>query len=136
MHANSTVPEPGTYGRVLRRYDRDPRHAHQMRFTGYDVTLRAVAAEMKGKAAPTLFFPVGKDTSAARATRLGWVDCTDEWNHWLHAPPEPTLREKLEAMTWNELQGHARRQRVDTSGKRPDVMARVLAHHEAQGDLD
>ena len=69
MHAASQIPDEGTYSRVLRRYDRDPRHAHQMRFASYDVNLRAVAAAMDGVTAPTLFFPLGKERAADRATR-------------------------------------------------------------------
>ena len=131
MHANSRIPEPGTYGRVLRRYDRDPRYAHQQRFASYDVNLRAVAAEMSGRVAMTLFFPTGKEQAAQRATMVGWLDCTDEWQaHLSRAALTPVQR--LSAMPWNDLLSLAAEHGIDRSGRRPVVEERVRAWQAAQ----
>lgn len=133
MHPNSRIPEPGTYNRVLRRYDRDPRYAHQQRFASYNVNLRAVAAEMDGQVAMTLFFPPGKETAAARATRVGWIDCTEAWMAMLAGPPVPSeFAKMLGGLPWNALIRYATGRGVDHKGKRPQVEARILAWHDAQ----
>ena len=127
-HAESVVPEPGTYGSVLRRYDYDPVHAHQQRFVGYDVNLRAVAAEMAGKVAMTLFFPKGKGNSVGRAVKLGWIDCTQAWNESLGAPSTDgalqMYTEEIHAMKWLAFQSHGKECGIE-QGKR-DVMTRDL----------
>lgn len=80
-------PDPGTYGRVLRRYDRDA--SLPIRFSGYDVSVTAKPIEAHGRVAPTLFFPKGKDASAHRATRLGWKDETESFAAHLRGEPDP-----------------------------------------------
>lgn len=131
-HAASSIPEPGTYHRVLRRYDRDPRHAHQQHFVSYDVSLRAVAAEMGGKVAMTLFFPKGKDAAAHRATRQGWVDCTQEWHEELNAPDLTPLRDGLAALEWNDFVQVAKSLTGDGKGRRNDITERLLADVDHQ----
>lgn len=138
MHHASVVPEPNTYHRVLRRTDRDPRYSHQMRFASYDVNLRAVAVELGGVTAPTLFFPKGKEKAADRALRVGWVDVTREWHEYLgnKLPPERELElnrelDRVLSLDWNALKGWAKERDLDCSGKRPDVEHRVREwlHH-------
>jgi hypothetical protein len=135
----TSLPDPDSYNRVLRRYDRDPRHAHQQRFASYDVNLRAVAAELDGVVAMTLFFPRGRETAADRALRQGWLDATADWNRALGRKPDPAQQDRLDALThaveamdWNGLRKYASERGLDTSGKRPDVEARVLEYHRAQ----
>jgi hypothetical protein len=71
----------------LRRYDR--KADLQLRHNGYDVNLVSVAVEMNGVVAATLFFPLGKDASAKRATRFGWKDETEAWGRHLRGDPPP-----------------------------------------------
>lgn len=139
MHAASQIPDEGTYSRVLRRYDRDPRHAHQMRFASYDVNLRAVAAAMDGVTAPTLFFPLGKEHAADRATRVGWKDETAAWHAALGKVLTPeseqqaqAIEQQVQGMGWNELRQYAVEIGVEQSGKRSEVEARIIEHHRAR----
>jgi hypothetical protein len=81
-------PAPGTYGRVLRRYDRDP--MLQIRFSAYDANIKAKPVEMFGRVAATLFFPPGRDAAALRATKVGWVDETDAWTAHVAGLPAPS----------------------------------------------
>jgi hypothetical protein len=143
-----TAAIPETFGRVLRRTDRDVRLAANMRFSSYDVSLAAVAVEHPdGVQALTLFFPVGKDSAAHRATRLGWVDVTDEWTKPKPSAPvaaaveeapsqvadrasmAPT-EEALRKMTWSALRTLAKDRSVSARGSREDVEAAVLASFE------
>ena len=135
----TNLPDPDTYNRVLRRYDRDPRHAHQMRFASYDVNLRAVAADMDGVVAPTLFFPHGKETAADRALRVGWREATADWNRALGRKPSDDQQAQLdqlasavEAMDWNTLRAWASERGLDCTGKRADLEARALEYNRAQ----
>jgi len=139
MPDTMTLPDPDTYNRVLRRYDRDPRHAHQMRYASYDVNLRAVAADLDGVVAPTLFFPPGKEAAADRALRVGWRDATADWNRALGRKPDPAQQDRLDALThavesmdWNALRAYASQHGLDCTGKRADVQGRVLEYHRAQ----
>lgn len=139
MHAASQIPDEGTYSRVLRRYDRDPRHAHQMRFASYDVNLRAVAATMNGVTAPTLFFPLGKEHAADRATRVGWRDETAAWHTALGNALTPEaeqqvalVAEQIAALGWNELRAYAVEAGIEQHGKRAEVEARIVEHHRAR----
>lgn len=70
-------PAPGTYCRVLRRYDRHPGLALQVNC--YTAVLPAIAVEMDGVVAPTVFVPNGKETIALFALRFGWKDETTKW---------------------------------------------------------
>jgi hypothetical protein len=146
MHAASTIPDPGTYGRVLQRFDRDPRMAHQQRLAGYDVNLRGVRApatrdvpDTWGGDAITMFVPVGKGNAADRAVKQGWHDVTAAWNRALGRKPDPATAQQLsalqhavEGMEWNALRKYATDKGIDASGKRADVEARVLEWHAAQ----
>ncbi len=69
------VPDPATWCRALRRYDRDPRLP--MLYASYNVTIKAKPVEVDGKVALTLFFPIGRENAAERAMKLGWIDETD-----------------------------------------------------------
>jgi len=69
------VPDPSTWCRALRRYDRDPRLP--MMYASYSVTIRAKPVEIDGRVALTLFFPNGRESAADRALKLGWIDETD-----------------------------------------------------------
>ena len=129
-----SIPEPGTYGRVLRRYDRA---AHlPLRFASYDVNIVAVPAELNGTMAATLFFPCGKEIAAQRALRLGWQDETDLWMKWVGAGQEAAggttapLGHALSQMEWNDLTAYARKLKLKSSGKRPEVEARIIAHFQ------
>ena len=66
------VPDPSTWCRALRRYDRDPRLP--MMYASYSVTIRAKPVEIDGRVALTLFFPNGRESAADRALKLGWID--------------------------------------------------------------
>jgi len=144
MHPNSQIPEPNTYGKVLRRTDRDPRLAHQIRYVGYDVTLRAVAAELDGKTAPMIFFPEGKDAAAHRATRLGWVDVTDKWNEAIGRKLDPqyaakqlsALRHTVKSMGWHALRAYAKERNIVGTGERSEIEARVMEWHAAQVEME
>lgn len=80
-------PDPASYGRVLRRYDRDP--GLPIRFSGYDVSIVSKPIEAHGRVAPTLFFPKGKEAAAQRATRLGWRDETESFAAHVRGEPDP-----------------------------------------------
>lgn len=138
-------PDPSTYCAVMRRLDRDPRHAHQQRFNSYDVSLRAKVIEHPdGKVAMTLFFPVGKDSSVIRARRAGWIDVTKLWSPTEDAkasspaPANPAvapgagspLSESLRAMTWPALQELARERGSRQTGSRDAVEAGILASYQ------
>lgn len=139
-HASSKIPDPKTYERVLRRYDRDPRHAHQIRYVGYDVSLRAVAAELDGVTAPTLFFPRGKSAAVHRATRVGWVDETEKWNIAIARQLDPEWTAKqlaaiesgIKALTWNKIRGYAKKRKIDAVGDRADLENRIMEWHKAR----
>lgn len=83
-------PEPGTYGRVLRRYDRDP--MLQIRLSAYDANVKSRPIEMFGVAAPTLFMPPGKNAAADRALKIGWKDETEAWAAHLAGEPDPRAK--------------------------------------------
>lgn len=144
MHAASRIPAPGTYDRVLRRYDRDPQFAHQQKFASYDVHLRAVNAEMKGRSAMTLFFPKGKGHAADRATRFGWIDETAAWNAEQDrdtALGEPgagsALGHALSSMKWHDLVAYTEERGIRIHGlRRPQVEEAVIEWHMAQGTND
>lgn len=85
-------PDPSTYSRVLRRYDRDPRLT--LRYATYDVNLQSKPVEMWGRVASTLFVPPGKETAALRATRLGWHDETESFAAFLAGAPDPKAKPK------------------------------------------
>ena len=115
-------PAEGTYGRVLRRTDRDVRWARQQRYTSYDVSIKGRAIEHPdGIVAITLFFPVGKEIAAQRACMIGWSDVTDEWRAGL-----PLTAELLRGMEWTDLRTAAARFGVYAGGKRPDIEARII----------
>lgn len=83
-------PEPGTYGRVLRRYDR--KADLPIQFNGYDVTLRSKPIEAHGVVAATLFFPPKKTTAALRAGKEGWKDETEAFAAHVRGEPKPLGR--------------------------------------------
>ena len=140
----ATAPE--SFGRVLRRTDRDVRLAANMRYTSYDVNLSALDVEHPdGVRALTLFFPTGKDAAAHRATRLGWVDVTEKWTGDEPSPPveaavapsevadrtaKAPTEEALAKMTWGALRTLAKDRGVSARGSRDDVEAAVLASFE------
>ena len=146
MHAASTIPDEGTYERVLQRFDRDPRMAHQQRFAGYDVNLRGVRAPSTRSVpatwngdAITMFVPVGRGGAADRAVKVGWVDVTADWNRALGRRPDPeqarqlsTLQHALAGMAWNSLRAYASDREIDCSGKREDMETRVMEWHRSQ----
>jgi hypothetical protein len=143
----ATIPE--SFGRVLRRTDRDVRLAANMRYASYDVNLPALDVQHPdGVRALTLFFPAGKETAAMRATRYGWVDVTEAWNRG-EEPPAPVeaaresapsmvadrraaapSEEALAKMTWGALRTLAKERGVPARGSREDVEAAVLASFE------
>ena len=98
------IPNPQTWSRALRRYDRDPRHPYL--FSGYDCAVKAKPVEIEGTLAPTLFFPLGKEESAKRAAKLGWIDETDrvraEGFKFVHLQGT-ALVDFLETLGWNEI---------------------------------
>jgi len=109
--------------------------SHQIHYTGYDVALRAVAADLDGEVAPTLFFPKGKNAAAHRATRLGWTDVTERWNEQIGRKLQPTYasdkldeyKVKIQKLGWHDLRSHA----VDvgivlTKCKRPELEGLLL----------
>jgi hypothetical protein len=141
MHPSSIIPDPGTYERVLQRFDRDPRMAHQQRFASYDVNLRGVAAPSVrgGGDAITMFVPVGKGAAADRAVKVGWCDVTSDWHIALGRTPNPEQVRRLSAldyalgqMEWNALRKYASDRHISTTGKRAEVEARVVEYHHAQ----
>jgi hypothetical protein len=143
---------PTTYGRVLRRTDRDVRLAVNMRYASYDCNLPAIATtHPDGVEALTLFFPEGKEAAAHRATRLGWVDVTESWRAEEAPSPEPVEEVRdaapsavaetstskatptegaLAKMTWTALRALAKERGVSTRGSRDSVEAAVLASFE------
>lgn len=145
---------PTTYGRVLRRTDRDVRLAANMRYASYDCNLPAIATtHPDGVEALTLFFPEGKEAAAHRATRLGWVDVTESWRAEDAPTPEPVEEVRgaapsavaetststskatptegaLAKMTWTALRLLAKERGVSTRGARESVEAAVLASFE------
>lgn len=145
-------PIPETYARVLRRTDRDVRLAANMRYSSYDCNLPAISTKHPdGVEALTLFFPVGKEAAAHRATRLGWVDVTDSWRAETTPSPESISETRdaapsavaetstskatptegaLAKMTWNALRKLAKERGVSTRGSREAVEALVLASFE------
>lgn len=117
-HHRSVIPEPGTYGRVMLRRDYDPRSAHQQIYTAYDVSLRAVAAELGGEVCTMIFFPIGKDAAAHRASRLNWIDCTAAWMKQLDTGGQGAHRATLDAMVWNDFRKLATEAGLPHGGKR------------------
>lgn len=143
MPVATTPPEPGTYERVLRREDRDPRV--EWRASCYDCVLRSRDIEMFGVRAPTLFVPIGKDLAADRLCRpqFGWRDVTAHWQAHLDgkqdpAAPvpepvptsgsEPITKQLVTSMAWGRLQRFARGHGVPTlKRKRTAIEADLLA---------
>ena len=124
---------PSEFSRVLRRYDRDPRV--QLRFSGYDCTVRSMVVELGGVSAPTLFFPVDKEAAAERATFVGWKDETAAWHAEHGGPPRPSIKpliHALENMEWNSLRSYATERGIEASGKRDAVINRIIAWHEGR----
>ena len=116
-------PKLGTYGRVLRRLDRDPRFATQQKFVSYDTHLRGRAIKHPdGKVALTMFFPVGKETAAERGCKIGWIDVTDEWHDG-----RPLTEEEIHGLEWLDLRKKAVKLGLSAKGGRPEVEARMIA---------
>tara|TARA_R110000824_G_scaffold63911_1_gene167504 strand:- start:301 stop:744 length:444 start_codon:yes stop_codon:yes gene_type:complete len=141
---------PQSYGRVLRRTDRDVCLAANMRYSSYDCSLPALAVEHPdGIKALTLFFPEGKNAAAHRATRLGWVDVTASWRvsplqiaevieERVEVAPsavadrsskKPT-EEGLAKMTWSGIRALAKERGTSVRGSRANVESALLASFE------
>ena len=89
--------------------------------------------------APTLFFPLGKEHAAHRATRVGWVDVTAEWHRALGAELTPEAEQQvallagqIKALAWNELRAYAVQEGIEQHGKRAEVEQRIIEHHRAR----
>ena len=133
------APPRDTYGRALRRYDRDPRLP--WRFATYAVNLVAKPVNVNGVVAPTLFFPATTQGAAAaqRAQKMGWKDETEALHAHeaavaahVPAPPAPPMRkltgeallEHLRAMDYNAMRAIAK-ERDDVSGRLPRELLEV-----------
>jgi hypothetical protein len=121
------IPPAGSFGRVLRRTDRDADFlAGQVRFTSYDVTIKARAVDHPdGVRALTLFFPKDRDSSVIRAVRAGWRDVTDLWSD--HMTERPSTLAELTALEWPDMQALAEEHGVRTNGVKRETIASTLA---------
>jgi len=122
------APPAGSFGRVLRRTDRDVKLlAGQTTFTGYNVRVCARGiTHPDGIEALTLFFPKDKDAAAHRAGNFGWHDVTSMWSDKQTARPESIA--EMAAMKWPAILALAEENGVTASGKkRPKVIADLAA---------
>lgn len=123
----TTIPPAGSFGRVLRRTDRDADFlAGQVRFASYDVNIKARAVDHPdGIRALTLFLPKGKESSVIRAVRAGWQDVTDLWSEMM--TERPSTYTELMALEWPAMQTLAKEQGVRTNGVKREAVAANLA---------
>lgn len=119
-----TTEKAQQYCKVLRRYDRSPKL--DIRFSGYDITLKSVPFEIDGVTALTLFFPVGKENAALRATKLGWIDETELYEKRVLGKTVEQDSSDIKEMSWHQLRKHAAKLGLDLTGKREDIESRIL----------
>ncbi len=132
------VPDPSTWCRALRRYDRDPRLP--MMYASYNVTIKAKAVEVDGKIALTLFFPNGRENAAERALKLGWIDETES----VRRAAGPTqglvlagqaLSDYLDTMEFQALRRLARAVGVSKKADRNRLTAWIMEAVEKRGGI-
>ncbi len=133
------IPNPKTWSRALRRYDRDPRLP--MRYASYDANINAKVIDVNGTIALTLFFPKGKEVSAARATRLGWIDETESVLAAFHGSDAFAVligseaEAFVETLDYRELGQLAKVLNLPPRAPRPKLVERILAAIASRGGL-
>ena len=139
------IPDPSTYRRVLRRYDRDP-STPRIRIPGYAVTLTSQRCSLDGRVAFTAFFPPtpAGEAAADRQVKLGWIDETRAWNNAHRAPTDAasigtttttgtsakpsSVEHVVRSMEWGPLRREASQRGIRTGAKsRADIEAELIA---------
>jgi hypothetical protein len=134
-----TPPPVGSFGRVLRRYDRDPAGAPP-RFASYSTHIKSKRIVLDGRCAFTLFFPKTSAGNAAahRATRLGWKDETEAYMASINdennapiarnVPMQPgAVEHAVKGMTWNALRTEAKAHGINAKAPRGVIEKAVIA---------